>query len=52
VMSLGTYAFYGNKLTSLYIKGKSSSSQFSTYGSYIWGWASGYSDSNITWNAP
>jgi prepilin-type N-terminal cleavage/methylation domain-containing protein len=52
VTSLGTWAFRENQLTNVYIKGKSSSAQFNTYGNDIWGWASGYSDSNITWNAP
>ena len=42
-------AFEGNQLTSVTIKGKSSSSEFTTYGSNIWGWASGYSDSDIVW---
>ncbi len=50
VTSIGDKAFYNNKLTSVKIKGKSSSSGFTTYGTNIWGWASGYSDSNIVWN--
>ncbi len=50
VTTIGEHAFYSNNLTSVKIKGKSSSSGFATYGSYIWGWAPGYSDSNITWN--
>jgi hypothetical protein len=45
-------AFANNQLTSVYIQGKSSSTGFTSYGSDIWGWASGYNDSNITWNAP
>ncbi len=35
--------FDGNKLTSVIINGKSSSSEFSTYGNNPWGW-----DSNVT----
>ena len=42
-------AFANNQLTSVTIEGKSSSSDFSTYGNFIWGWATGYSDSNIVW---
>ena len=52
VTSIGNYAFRSNQLTNVYIKGKSLPSEFTTYGTSIWGWASGYSDSNITWNAP
>ena len=51
VTTIGNYAFYNNNLTSVYIKGKSSSTGFASYGSGIWGWTTGYSDSNITWNA-
>ena len=50
VTTIGAGAFANNNLTSVKIKGKSSSSDFTSYGSNIWGWASGYSDSNITWN--
>lgn len=50
VMNIGDSVFITNQLTSVTIKGKSSSSDFTTYGSNIWGWASGYSDSNIIWN--
>lgn len=49
VTTINDYAFYNNQLTSVIIKDKSSSSDFTTYGTSIWGWASGYSDSNITW---
>ncbi len=50
VTSIGDYAFAYNKLTSVTIKGKSSSGDFTGgYGTDIWGWASGYSNSNITW---
>jgi prepilin-type N-terminal cleavage/methylation domain-containing protein len=56
VTSIGNYAFYNgftnNLLTSVFIRGKSSSAGFTSYGSNIWGWAPGYSNSNITWNAP
>ena len=41
VTTIGTYVFRNNQLTSVTIKTKTSSSQFSTYGSNIWGWASG-----------
>ena len=50
VTSIGANAFSDNQLTSVTIKGKSSSADFTTYGSSIWGWESGYSDSNIIWN--
>ena len=43
------YAFFNNQLSSVTIQGKSSSSDFTSYGNYIWGWTSGYSDSNIVW---
>ena len=49
VTSIGQCAFSGNQLTSVTIEGKTSSSDFTTYGSGIWGWASGYSDSDIVW---
>ena len=53
VMTIGNNAFYGDpshrKFTSVTIEGKSSSSDFTSYGSDIWGWAAGYSDSNIVW---
>lgn len=38
-MSIGTYSFTGNNLTSVTIKGKTSSSEF-TYYSPGWDWAS------------
>ena len=41
VTSIDTGAFAGNQLTSVVIKTKTSSSEFTTYGSNIWGWASG-----------
>ena len=52
VTSIGIAAFSSNRLTEVIIKGKTSSADFDRYGegSDIWGWASGYSDSNITWN--
>ncbi len=49
VMTINNFAFYQNQLESVTIEGKSSSSDFSEYGHDIWGWASGYSDSNIVW---
>lgn len=50
VTNIGNLAFSSNELTSVTIKGKSSTSDFTTYGNNVWGWAEGYSDSNITWN--
>ena len=50
VNSIGDMAFYDNQLTSIRIKGKTSSAAFTSYGNSIWGWADGYSDSNIIWN--
>jgi prepilin-type N-terminal cleavage/methylation domain-containing protein len=52
VTSIGNYAFTYNQLTSVLIQGKSSSSEFTAYSYNIWGWASGYGNSNIIWNAP
>ena len=49
VMEIDNNAFDSNQLTSVRINGKSSSSDFNYYSYYIWGWASGYSDSNIVW---
>ncbi len=49
VTSIDNNAFYNNQLTSVIIEGKDDSSDFTTYGSNIWGWASGYSDSDIVW---
>ena len=49
VTNIENYAFMNNQLTSVFIIGKSSSYSFG--GSNIWGWASGYNDSNIIWNA-
>ena len=49
VTAIGRYAFAMNQLTSVIIQGKSSSSDFTRYGSNIWGWASGYDDSDIIW---
>lgn len=39
--AISNYAFSTNQLTSVRIKGKSSSTDFTSYGSDIWGWASG-----------
>ena len=54
VMTIGNRAFWGSRsderyLTSVTIEGKSSSSDFISYGDSIWGWATGYSDSDIVW---
>ena len=44
------YAFSNNKLTSVIVEGKSSKDDFTSYPtSSPFGWASGYSDSDITW---
>ena len=40
-------AFSSNQLTSVTIKGKTSTSDFASFSSDAFGWASGYSDSNI-----
>ena len=48
VTSIGSYAFSQNQLTSVTIKGKSSTTDFTSYGTNVFGWASGYSDANIT----
>lgn len=51
VMGISDYAFRYNKLTGVKIDGKTGVSDFSWYNQNIWGWESGYSDANITWNA-
>lgn len=48
VMEIGNGAFVDNQLESVIINGKKSTSEFTTFGSDVFGWASGYSDSNIT----
>lgn len=50
VATIEDYAFVDNILTSVCIKGKSSSAAFTMYGIDLWSWSEGYSDSNITWN--
>lgn len=53
VTSIGSDAFAKNQLTNVIIKGKSSSADFTSYpSSSPFGWASGYSDANITWQTP
>lgn len=49
ITSIGDKAFYGNSLTSVTIKEKSSVNDFDSYGTDVFGWASGYSDSDIIW---
>ena len=52
VTTIVASAFLDNQLTSVTIEGKSSSSEFATYGTAIWGWASGSGCSDatcITW---
>lgn len=51
VTSIGNNAFLYNQLSNVKIIGKSASNQFTVYGAKIWGWKTGYTDSNITWNA-
>ena len=47
---IGNAAVYNNQLTSVTIKGKSSSADFERYPFYNpFGWASGYNNSNIIW---
>ena len=53
VNHLGSWCFESNPLTSVCIVGKSSSSDFTVYNEEAmstFGWAPGYSDSNIIWN--
>lgn len=47
VKTIDKEAFLKNKLTSVVIKGKSSKSDFTSFGTNVFGWATGYSDSNI-----
>ena len=48
VTTIGDYAFSSNKLTSVTIKGKTTTSDFKSFGTNVFGWASGYSNSNIS----
>ena len=48
VKSIEHGVFNDNQLTSVIIKGKNSTSDFTKYGKNAFGWASGYSDANIT----
>ena len=51
VENLGVGAFVTGQLNSVCVKGKEASTEFDTYpDSTPFGWADGYSDSNITWN--
>lgn len=53
VMKIGNNAFYNDSfslfLTQVTIKGKSSISDFEYFGTNVFSWKEGYSDSNITW---
>ena len=49
VDKIGSYAFYKNSLTNVAIKGKTSISDFTEYGSNVFCWATDYSDANIKW---
>ena len=51
VTTIGNYAFVNNQLTSVTIKGKTSTSDFKSFGTNVFGWASGYSNSNITFES-
>lgn len=50
VTSISDYAFIDNVMNGVTIKGKTSPTDFTVYGEDIWGWADGYTDSNIIWN--
>ena len=50
VTSIGIYAFSNNKLTNVIIEGKTSTTDFTTYGLYPFGWGKGCNDTKcITW---
>ncbi len=51
VTSIGNMAFSRNQLKSVTIKGKTSTSDFANFGTNVFGWATGYSDSNITFES-
>lgn len=48
---IGLYAFSGNNIKSLTIKGKSSFDEFGYIGENAFSWAEGYSDENIDWQS-
>ena len=48
VTRIDSRAFSNNQLTSVTIKEKSSTSDFTFYGTNVFGWIEGYSDDNIT----
>lgn len=50
VMEIQNYAFTTNSFKSVIIKGKSSTADFASFGTNVFGWSSGFSNSNITWN--
>ena len=53
VMHIEADSFTNNKLTSVCIRSKASSAAFTYYdegAGEIWGWDTGYSEANITWN--
>ena len=49
IMRINNSAFSGNKLTNVIIEGKKDTSDFLAFGSNVFGWSEGYSDSNIIW---
>ena len=51
VTTIGSNAFNKNQLTSVVIKGKSSTSDFDSYGAAVFGWSQDYSDENIIWES-
>lgn len=48
LQNLESSAFIDNQLKTVIIKGKKSTTDFTTYGTNVFGWASGFSDANIT----
>lgn len=50
VLIISNEAFLHNKLEIVNIEGKTNDNDFSFYGLNIWGWATGFEDSNIIWN--
>ena len=50
VKTIKNNAFGANSLQKVVIKGKSSTSDFTTFGTNVFGWASGYGDSNIIYD--
>ena len=49
VREIHDYAFQGNTLRNVVIKAKENSGDFDDYGTDIWSWDDGYTDSDIVW---